>query len=64
MVKKIKNKLFYSLFGGSLGLTGIIAASGCSGGNCTSCYTCAIPGAGIILLLIGKKLFKDKKRSK
>lgn len=56
----IKHKWFCTLLGASGSLSGIIASTGCQGGNCTSCMACAGIGFSMIAMLLWGKLKKTE----
>ncbi|MCL4457213.1 MAG: hypothetical protein M1147_04305 [Nitrospirae bacterium] len=58
----LRNKIFYSAFGVSGGLAGLVNISGCSGNACASCFGCAGAGIGILLVAAIKK-FGGKNKS-
>jgi len=51
-MEHVKNRILYSAFSVSAGLAGMVLLSRCSGAGCASCFGCAVPGAGIALMLV------------
>lgn len=60
-MENLKDKVLYSAFSLSTGLAGATLLSRCSGAGCLSCFGCAVPGAGIVLMLAFKAKRKQKK---
>ncbi len=51
-MERTKDKLLYGAFSMSAGLAGMALLPRCSGGGCAACFGCAVPGIGIVLLLL------------
>lgn len=51
----IKDKILYFAIGASGGLAGLVSLPKCQGNACTSCFSCAGVGAGILLTILIKK---------
>lgn len=61
-MKKLKQKILYTLIGTSGGLAGLLPFARCSG-HCVTCIGCAGIGLGIVLALFGGMIKGAKKRS-
>lgn len=62
-MEEIKNKILFSALGISGGAAGIVLSARCSGNACTSCLGCAGIGAGLLLIVITKKLVGGQKNN-
>ncbi len=56
----MRYKAFVAMLSAATGLAGLAILGRCSGGSCTSCYGCAAPGAGILVLGIVNALAKGR----
>jgi len=57
---KTKDKILYGMLSASTGLAGMAALTRCSGVGCSTCFGCAVPGVGILLLSLVNRWRKRK----
>ena len=58
--KPLKQKLLSAALSASAGLSGMAAISRCTGGGCSTCLGCAVPGIGVLLLAALNRFSQEK----
>jgi hypothetical protein len=62
-LKRIKEKIIYGGAGASGGLAGLTAINRCGGGDCSSCFGCAIAGLAIVVIALAGSIKKKKEKN-